>query len=216
VKFLRADGASRRPFFSSVLSAGRQPARTPKELPATRAGNQRDRKTSIVLFIVTSYDKYMTRISQKAAGPRGRPPTGKAQSPAERMRRYRSRQRAAGLRPVTRLESPARTLSVGALRHRALDARSLAMHCVAAAKIERDPGLLETVRKTFQGWRSRYGNELPRALEEWAVLLRRPWPEISFVITDPGERATRMRQSSPFSTILSTAERERVYAAFRP
>ena len=109
-----------------------------------------------------------------------------------------------------------RALSAAALRHRILDARSLAMHCLAAARIERDPGLLETARKTFQGWQSRYGNELPPALEEWAGVLRQPWPEISFLITDPGERATRMRQSSPFSTLLSAAERERIYAAFRP
>jgi len=147
---------------------------------------------------------------------RGRPSTGHAQTAAERMRRYRARQRAAGLRVVARLETPVRTLSGGALKHRIIEARSLAMHCFAAQKIEHDPALLDQVRRTLETWRLRYGVSTPRALDEWKTILRRPWPEIAAFITDPGERATRLRQSTPFAGVLSARERERVYAAFRP
>ena len=146
---------------------------------------------------------------------RGRPPSGKAQTPAERMRRYRARQRAAGLRLVTRLEAPASVLSPGALKHRIIEARSLAMHCLVAQKIAQKPLLLKKVRRTLEIWRSRYGEDIPRALDEWRILLDRPWPEIAQFITDPGERATRLRQSTPFAGVLSPEERERVYAAFR-
>jgi hypothetical protein len=131
------------------------------------------------------------------------------------MRSYRARHRAAGLRVVTRLETPVQALSAGALKHRILDARSLAMHCMAAAKVEQDRSLLRVVKKTLDGWRVRYEDEVPSALEEWRLLLERPWAEVSAIITDPGERATRLRQSSPFSTILSAKERERIYDAFR-
>ena len=131
------------------------------------------------------------------------------------MRRYRARRRAAGLRAVTRLEAPIQALSLGALKHRILDARSLAMHCLAAAKIERDRALLRGVKKIFDGWRARYRDGIPPALEEWRRLLERPWAEVSAVITDPGERASRLRQSSPFPTILSSKEREKIYDAFR-
>jgi len=147
---------------------------------------------------------------------RGRPPTGSAQSPAQRMRRYRARQRAAGLRAVTRMEAPVRSLTGGALRHRIIEARSLAMHCLAAQKIMLDPALLERVRRTLDAWRARYAKDAPRTLDEWAVILRRPWPQIAAFITDPGERATRLRQSTPFAGVLGVRERERVYAAFRP
>jgi hypothetical protein len=147
---------------------------------------------------------------------RGRPPTGSAQSPAERMRRYRERQRAAGLRPVTRMEAPVRTLTAGALKHRIVEARSLAMHCLAAQKIMLDPALLDSVRRTLDAWRARYDKDAPRALDEWAAILRLPWPQIAAFITDPGERATRLRQSTPFAGILDARERERIYAAFRP
>jgi hypothetical protein len=131
------------------------------------------------------------------------------------MRSYRGRHRAAGLRVVTRLETPVQALCAGALKHRILDARSLAMHCMAAAKVERNRSLLRVVKKTLDGWHARYENEIPPALEEWRLLLDRPWSEVSAIITDPGERATRLRQSSPFSTILSPKERERIYDAFR-
>lgn len=131
------------------------------------------------------------------------------------MRRYRARRRAAGLRAVTRLEAPVHALSAGALKHRILDARSLTMHCLAAQKIERNRALLKAVKTTLNGWRTRYNDDIPPALEEWQRLLDRPWQEISAIITDPGERASRLRQSSPFSTILSPGERQRIYDAFR-
>src|SRR6266702_1421641 len=124
----------------------------------------------------------------------GRPPTGRAQSAAERMRRYRARQRAAGLRVATRWQ-PARSaaISPGLLKHRIVEARSLAMHCRIA----------------------RYGEDAPRALDEWREILDRPWPEIAALITAADESATRLRQSSPFAGVLTPAERRRVYEAFR-
>lgn len=147
---------------------------------------------------------------------RGRPPTGRAQSPAQRMRRYRQRQRAAGLRPVTRMQTPIASMSAGVLKHRIIEARSLAMHCMAAQKIMLEPALLDAVRRTLDSWRERYGKDTPHALDEWAAILRRPWPQIAAFITDPGEQATRLRQSTPFAGVLGVGERKRIYAAFRP
>jgi len=105
------------------------------------------------MFIVTSYDKCMSGATlipknKRTQAVRGRPPTGRAQFSAERMRRYRERQRAPGLRAVTRMEAPARTLSGGALKHRIIEARSLAMHCLAAQKIMLEPALLDWAHAT--------------------------------------------------------------------
>ena len=146
----------------------------------------------------------------------GRPPTGRAQTAAERMRRYRVRQRAAGLRAATSWQSaaPAR-ISPGLLKHRLAEARSLAMHCLIAQKIAADPRLLDVARRNLAAWAERYGGSVPRALDEWRAVLDRPWPEIAALITDPGESATRMRQSSPFAGVLTARERRRVYEAFR-
>ena len=131
------------------------------------------------------------------------------------MRSYRARQRAAGLRTVARVEARVPVLLAGALTHRVLEARSLAMHCLAARKVARNPKLLKAVRRTLATWRARYACAVPRALDEWQLILGRPWPEIAAFMTDPGERATRLRQSTPFAGVLTARERERVYAAFR-
>jgi len=146
----------------------------------------------------------------------GRPPTGRAQSAAERMRRYRSRQRAAGLRVAARwLPAKSAAISPGLLKHRIIEARSLAMHCLIARKIEADRRLLAAARRNLEKWIARYGEGTPRALEEWREILGRPWPEIAALITDADGPAVRLRQSSPFAGVLTPAERRLVYEAFR-
>ena len=119
----------------------------------------------------------------------GRPPTGRAQSAA--------------------------AISPGLLKHRIIEARSLAMHCLIARKIEADRRLLGAARRNLEKWIARYGDGVPRALGEWREILDRPWPEIAAVITGTDESAVRLRQSSPFAGVLTPAERRRVYEAFR-
>jgi len=146
----------------------------------------------------------------------GRPLTGRAQSAAERMRRYRARRRAAGLRVATRWRPVASAaISPGVLKHRIIEARSLAMHCLIARKIESDRRLLAAARRNLEKWIARHGDAVPRALEEWREILDRPWPEIAALITDADEPAVRLRQSSPFAGVLTPGERRRVYEAFR-
>jgi len=167
---------------------------------------------TLAIIIVTCYDNPMTETRRRP----GRPPTGQAQTAAERVRRYRARQRAAGLRPSTRWQPVASPpMSPGMLKHRVIEARSLAMHCLIAQKIGRDPRLLDVARRNLAAWSARYGDQLPRALDEWRVILTRPWHEIAALITDAGETATRLRQSSPFAGVLTPTERRRVYEAFR-
>jgi hypothetical protein len=100
--------------------------------------------------------------------------------------------------------------------HAILDARSLAMHCLIARKIARDPQLLEIARSNLSAWkRSRVSAERPRCLDDWEHVLRRPWPEIAAFITSTSAEAARLRQSSPFAGVLDPVERRRVYEAFR-
>ena len=147
---------------------------------------------------------------------RGRPPTGRAQPAAERMRRYRARRRAAGFRAATRWQSTAPAASsAGLLGHRIAEARSLAMHCSIARKIEADRRLLDVARRNLARWIARHGEGAPQALAEWREILGRPWPEIAALITASDESAARLRQSSPFAGVLTSAERRRIYEAFR-
>jgi hypothetical protein len=99
--------------------------------------------------------------------------------------------------------------------HRILDARSLALHCLIARKISRNPRLLWVAQRNLDRWIRARGKNAQSAYLEWRRILARPWPEVAAVLTDLSENATRLRQSSPFAGILTEAERRRVYAAFR-
>ena len=149
---------------------------------------------------------------------RGRPRSGEAQSPAERMRRYRRRQKAAGLRLVARYEQPARIkLTTTELDRRIIEARDLALHCLAAKKVDADRKLLGKVRRRLEYWlRNHKEDAPPAALNDWEDVLSKPWGAIAVFITggDPG--AARLRHLSPFDIVLTARERKRVYLAFPP
>ena len=159
----------------------------------------------------------MSPTSRHAPARPGRPPTGRAVPAAERMRRMRARRKAAGLRPVTRWMPAKAPLTPATVRsdHRLHDIRSLAMHAVIAARIDRHPALLGKAYANLKRWRSRFGAKPDRWWLEWDQLLRRPWPELAALLTDPGESATRLRQSSPFAGLLSATERRKIYDALR-
>jgi hypothetical protein len=140
-----------------------------------------------------------------------RPRTGKALSDAERMRRYRARRHAAGLRSV-RSWAPREPVWSD---HRVAEARSLAMHVLAARRISADPALLARAKKTVRRWLRRYGERAPSALLEWRALLDRPWLEVAGRATALTEEGARLRQSSPLATLLSATERRRIHDAFR-
>jgi hypothetical protein len=150
-----------------------------------------------------------TRTAESARAPR---------TAAERMRRYRARRRAAGLRLERRWVPAGTRAGTTAVRsysdHRILEARSLALHCLIVLKIERDPRLLQIAHRNLARWLDRDGRA-PRALLEWRAILEQPWPAIAAILTDPGEEAARLRQSTPFAGVLTKAERRRVYEAFR-
>lgn len=146
---------------------------------------------------------------------RGRPRTGKALTAAERMRAMRERRKAAGLKPVlswVSAKTPAKSVYSS---HRILEIRSLAMHAVIAAKIEKDRMPIEIAQKNLDRWQLRWKKAAPHWLAEWRAILRRPWREVAAFITEMTEDAARLRQSTPFAGALTTEERRRIYDAFR-
>lgn len=131
-------------------------------------------------------------------------------STAERMRRYRARRRAAGLRQVRTWAPREATWS----EHRVAEARSLALHVLAARRIAADPSRLERARQIVARWLAQR-DEHPAALTEWHRLLERPWREVAARATALTEDGARLRQSSPLAALLTPAERRRIHDAFR-
>jgi hypothetical protein len=134
---------------------------------------------------------------------------------AERMRRLRQRRKAAGLKPVVTWVPKENPGAPAYSSHRLLEARSLAMHAVIARKIARDPALLGIARRNIERWSAQRKDRTPGWLNEWQELLKRPWPQVAALITEPSERGARLRQSSPFAGVLTPQERWRIHEAFR-
>jgi hypothetical protein len=125
-----------------------------------------------------------------------------------------SRKRSTGL-VRARLRSCRPPTDPSYFSRRLIEARSLAMHAAIAAKIERQPKLLEIARNNLKRWRARWEDAVPAWHEEWCKILDRPWPEIAAVMMEPDENGARLRQSSPFAGVLSAEERQCIYDAFR-
>jgi hypothetical protein len=97
--------------------------------------------------------------------------------------------------------------------HSRLDERSLAMHQLIAKKVQADPALLDKARHNMRRWRDSDGG--PRlALAEWEEILRGPVDQVAQFLSERSERATRLRQSSPFAGILTEAERRAIYESY--
>lgn len=97
--------------------------------------------------------------------------------------------------------------------HSRLDERSLAMHQRIAAKVLADPALLDKARENVRRWQASEGS--PKlALAEWEQILNSPVNQVAQFLAERSERATRLRQSSPFAGILSEAERRTIYESY--
>jgi hypothetical protein len=131
---------------------------------------------------------------------------------AERMRASRDRRRSAGLRLV---QSWVATTPAIYSDHQRLDARSLAIHSLVARKLVADPGLLVRARENLQRWKKNSAQPLPTYFAEWERIVRRQPAEVAAFLVTMNEDATRLRQSSPFSPLLTAEERNRIFEAFR-
>ena len=90
--------------------------------------------------------------------------------------------------------------------HDRLDEIRRQTHIAIAKRIDADPALLDVPRRNIQRWARKMGR-MPAAYAEWLDALDRPWPEVRHILVSSDENAVRMRQSTPFSGILSQRER---------
>ncbi|MCL2830416.1 MAG: hypothetical protein FWD77_06740 [Betaproteobacteria bacterium] len=100
-------------------------------------------------------------------------------------------------------------------RHEYLDARSLAMHRLIAGKTHANPELFDRVLPTIQRWKTMVSKRTLPHLEAWEELVKQGMEPCLIFATEDSERARELRQSAPFSAILTTEERNAFMAAWR-
>jgi hypothetical protein len=87
------------------------------------------------------------------------------------------------------------------------------MHRLVAEKVRADPTLLDKARENLRRWERTEGSP-SRTLAEWENILSGPVPQVARFLEERSERATRLRQSSPFAGILTEAERQTIYESY--
>jgi hypothetical protein len=152
---------------------------------------------------------------KSAPAKRGRPRKKEAMTAAERMRSFRQRRHAAGYKVVRQWQLDRAQEPLADSDHRILDARSLAMHCKIARKIDTNPALLAIPKRNLKRWSEIKAGSMAMYLREWQQILNKPWPEVAAFITSFSDDAVRLRQSSPFAGVLTPKDRKQVYDAFR-
>jgi hypothetical protein len=128
------------------------------------------------------------------------------------MRRARERKRSAGFRLR---QSWVNAVPQVYSDHQRLDARSLAMHCLVARKLLANPALTAQARSTLARWRAQAAEPVPSYFSEWGRILEGSKEQIAAFLASMHEDATRLRQSSPFTNLLTLEERARIYEGFR-
>jgi hypothetical protein len=99
--------------------------------------------------------------------------------------------------------------------HQRIDARSLAMHQLIASKLLVNPGLIDQARITLTRWRAQAAEPAASYFLEWEKILEGSPEVVADFLGSSSEEATRLRQSSPFTDVLTSEERSKIFDDFR-
>ena len=91
---------------------------------------------------------------------------------------------------------------------RRIELRSLALHRSVAEMIRRDPLAIERALSNLVRWETSVQCSW---IGEWRELLLGPRERLLTFLTEQSERADRLRQSSPFASVLPSSERRRIH-----
>jgi hypothetical protein len=95
------------------------------------------------------------------------------------------------------------------MKHSDLDARARALGIAIANKLAHDPSLISQTRVRIIQLLQGAAPPEQRELREWLHILdTMSLPRLQRLLSDPGERATRLRQSLPFLNVLTGEERD--------
>jgi hypothetical protein len=98
--------------------------------------------------------------------------------------------------------------------HALAQARSLALHRAVLARVEAEPGLLDTVRARLDAWL--LDTSKPQHyVRIWRRLVDGAPEELRAALTSEDEEAIALRQTTPFAGVIDARERWRIWNEVR-
>jgi len=98
--------------------------------------------------------------------------------------------------------------------HRLIDERSLAFDRLVARKLRMNPDLVKKAQANLRRWLVTCSASVRPVLLEWQSLLEGPAEALLAQLEATDERATRLRQSSPFCGVITAEERNCILREF--
>jgi hypothetical protein len=98
------------------------------------------------------------------------------------------------------------TAAVTDERHALAEERSLELHRAVAERLRADPSLIGRARRRVDDW-LRDGSVARPYAEAWRDILAGTVDLVAAFLEDPGDRARRLRQASPFAGFLDARTR---------
>ena len=100
-------------------------------------------------------------------------------------------------------------------QHDWIDERSQALHQAVAEKIRFNPDLLRMALQNLERWTTTGSKVTKPLFEEWKRIIQ-TWPleKLLELLGEQSERASQLRQASPFTGILSQREREEIFQRY--
>jgi len=99
-------------------------------------------------------------------------------------------------------------------RHALIEETSLELHRAVAERLLDDPSLLSRAQTRVEEWLATGAVARPLA-EAWKAILARPPADVARALSDPGERARDLRQTSPFAGALDPRTRWSIFRRIR-
>lgn len=93
------------------------------------------------------------------------------------------------------------------MNHEELDQRSLALHQLVIARVERDPSLLARAQTTLARWQKTSSVRTQPALLQWAKVLAQGLKAVKQAALLQDDEGQNLRQSSPLACLLTPRER---------
>jgi hypothetical protein len=98
--------------------------------------------------------------------------------------------------------------------HALAEERSLAFHRFIAELLRREPALLDRARTTLAKWRTE-GTVAVAYIDRWEDLFSLGLDQICRALTDEGEQARALRQTTPFAGAIDPRKRWQIHREVR-
>ena len=99
-------------------------------------------------------------------------------------------------------------------RHALAEETSLELHRAVADRLRAEASRIGKARERVARWLE--DGSVPRAVAEaWNEMLEQPLERVVVALTDPGERARQLRQTSPFAGLLDARTRWEIWRRVR-